>query len=680
MLKSLLTWAALASLTLLNLRYFLGRWAELPHPGLGKLLSEMISSSLFVGIGIGAATLAVLDHLLGRRWIRALLTAGAVAALLLYLRQFPAFSKVFPPVEAWLIGGIALALLSLSRRENSLAPAAPGKIKVIRSLMLYSLASLNLFLIFAPYTTMTPAYMQDGNSPVPSLTFFYYGSIHSDISMVSAVMRRIINSFFDLPSINATILSSMIIVAAGLACVALAFEMLFGSIWGWMILLAAWTDRYMMAGAIASSVVSMPIFTAGSIFLLCVWSLTRRSGILSWKETWALGAFNAFELLYNLYSYSAARIPWVIGSAIAACILLLRRAVPLNFAGLMRVLVTLAPSVLVAVVLLVFVFESDVTRFKAQILISPRPEQIIKDINDYSVKVHPMHDVDMPIWWGTGRPEGINLCVYWRRTPQEIYEKAAWFMRELSFGSPVAPYLLVLAGVSLIVGAFSNLSIWRHLSIVSFISLLGAFSPFILAQDASAYRRALPTNLMVLIPIISLFAIRGRHGITKLLSVTLCIAFCVIKAPLEWSVLFTNFLHTPLCLLCQDHFNVRYLVNDPVYQQIKTRPLVFILDGKNIAGQYRKCVKMAVDSHEMKSLSPDSRYMSIEGRTLMDAFNSVSAGDILVVPCPTGAAPEGEMADICDGTPAFGTKLGSIKDPAADFNKRTKWVFLEKTN
>lgn len=680
MRKSLFPWAVFILATALNLRLFLSRWAELPLTEIPNLLSAHTTSSLFLGVGVGVVLLGLLGQLAQKRLLWSCILFALGAGFLWCAHKVPVFRAVLAPDRALAIIGSLLAILCLRTGEYS-SPAIP-RIKW-GSFALYALASFNVFLIVAPFTTFPPGYVQDSTSPGPSSAFFYYGSVHSDISMVSVFLRKIINSFFDHPSINATIVSSMILVAIGLACAALAFEMLFGTAWGWLLLFASWTDRYLLAAAIASSVVSMPILSVGSVFLICVWSLIRQPRMLTWKETWFLAAFNAVSLLYSLYSYSAARIPWLIGSIVAAIILLVRGAIPFNASGIRRAIASCIPSLLLLTSILVFIFNSDLDRFKAQILISPKKEQIIKNVNDYPVKVTPIHDVDGPIWWGTGRPEGINLTVYWRRTPQEIYEKATWFIKQFTDSTPVAPYALLVAALSLITLGCSPFTLWRALAIVSFMILVGAFAPFILAQDASAYRRALGTDLMILIAIVSMFATRRRHGMGSLLSAGLFAGLCLIKAPLELSPLFSRLLHGPLCIACHEHFDVRYLVNDPVYQAVKDRALIFAVGGKDDAELYHKCAVSALDSYEMRSLSPNVRYITLGSHSLEETFNSFKAGEILVATCPTVYAPEEDKKALCAGSPPFGRFLGLIKDPNHNpydpAGPRTKWVFIEKT-
>ncbi len=668
-------WGLIVLATAVNVLWFVQHWTQLPLAWGFSFLPERTVSSLVCGIGLAAALLSFFSHLLGRRWLRALLLLGGVAGVVGALWDVKTFDQVFPPVMGMTLAGACVGAICFRMREDD-QPHDTGRLML--SFLLYTFASINLLLAIGPYTTFTPGYIQDGISPPPSLAYFYYGSVHSDISVVSAALRRLINFFFGDFSISATTLSSVLLVSLGLAFAALAVQLVYGAMWGWLLIVAAWSDRWLLASGISSSVVSHPILSAGAVVFLAAWALTRAPGILSWRETWLLGAFNAGSVIYNLYSYSAARVPWVIGSAVAALVLLLRGAVPLNAKGAQRILAAMGPSVAVVAAILFLVFGGNVERFKAQLFISPRAEQIIKNVNDYHVKVVPMHDVDMPIWWGTGRPEGINVCLYWPRTPGEIAEKAAWFMGELAQESPVAPYLLVLGAVALIVGLLSPAARHRHFTAIAGIIMAGAFAPFILAQDTSAYRRGLSTDLLVLVLVVGLFASKGRPGRLGTLSAALGFAFCALKGQLEVRAVFNKTLHTPLCIVCPEHFNARALANDPIFQSVSQRPLRFIMDGKGVALNYSRCASLALETYEMKKLAPKLSVVTLGQRAPSEEFAGMQPGDVMVLVCPSAGEAEGESKAACAGQPPFGRWLGTVIDPNDEQHKRPKWVFIEK--
>lgn len=670
-----LIWAVLIAATFANVRLFLNRWTELPVSSVTNILAEREMSSAILGLTLGAATAMLIGKIIRIKVISIIALAALIPLIITKVWPIQSFAAMFPPLM--IFGGVALALglSAFSLKDNDIEAKQE---KPFSSFFLYTLASLNFFLFISPFTSYPPSYVQDSVNPAPSMAFFYYGSVHSDMSMVMVFLRAAINSFFDYPSFNATGLISMVLAAFGLAFAALATKWTVGSLWGWLLLLACWSDRWLLSGAIASSVVGMPILSTGSIFFLCVWALTRRSAPLSGKEALFLGIFNAVSVFYNLYSYSAARIPWVIGSGVAGAILLARGAFPLRAISLTRITAAILPPLLVLASLWYFVFGGDMTRFKAQILISPRPEQIIKNVDDYPVKVTSIHDVDMPIWWGTGRPEGINASVYWRRTPQEILEKAEWFFGQLGILSPIAPYLVVCALIAIAIGLCSSNSVKRGFTAVSAIMLAGAFSPFLLAQDVSAFRRAVSTDLLLIILILSVFAFQRRRGALSILSPVLFVGFCVTKAPIEFRYLIDTSLHTQLCVACHDFFNARKLVNDPVFDQVKSRNLHFIINGQDFSPHLHRCSSVGLNSAEMRKMLPSLELIEDPQAKASEVFARIPDGDVLVATCPSSISEGNELKDLCEGNPTYGKLIGSIPDPNTPWSKKAKWVFVEK--
>jgi hypothetical protein len=675
MKKKLIIWGALLLLTFANLRLFLSRWSELPVTKVTNLLSERELSSAILGITLGAALALLISKTTRFKVLPLLLLPASIAAFLWRLWPIQSFGAMFPSTIIFVAVAAALGLLAFSIKETEIEPKQSSPFS---SFFLYTLASLNFFFLISPFTSYPPSYVQDSTNPAPSMAFFYYGSVHSDMSMVMVLLRSFINSFFDYPSLNATGLISMLLVSFGLAFAALAAQWTLGAVWGWALLLACWSDRWLLSGAIASSVVGMPILSTGSIFFLCIWALTRRSAPLSGKEAVFLGIFNAISVFYNLYSYSAARIPWVIGSCIAGVILLSRGAFPIRASSLARIATSIVPSVLVLASLLYFVFAGDTTRFKAQILISPRPEQIIKNVNDYPTKVNSIHDVDMPIWWGTGRPEGVNASVYWRRTPGEILEKVDWFFGQLGILSPIAPYLVVCACLAIIIGICSSNALKRNFTIVSALMLFGAFSPFLLAQDVSAFRRAVSTDLLLMILVLSIFAFQQRRGALSIISPLLFLGFCIAKAPIEFRYLIDNSLHTQLCVACHDFFNARKLVNDPVFEQVRTRNLHFVINSQDFPPHLRTCSSVALNSAEMRKMLPSLEVIDSPQTKTSEVYAKIPEGDVLVATCPTSLSEGNELKEICEGQPTYGKLLGSILDPNAPWSTKPKWLFIER--
>ena len=673
MVKRWYGWALFLLISFLNLRYFLSRWAEAPLNGLPEPFSVREISSSALGLGLAAALLSMLEQLRRRRGIAALMIPLVVAPSIWACVSLKCFSDIFPPIQNFVVAGAVLGVLCLRLREsNSELEGSQG----LCSFWHFTLASFNFFLLVAPFTNLVPSYTQDSVNPLPSLHGFYYGSVHSDISPISVLFRAVINFFFIDPSINATAITSMVLVSLGLGFGALATQYMFGTVWGWLFLMTAWTDRWILSSAVASSIIGMPVLSTAMVLFLCVWALTRRAGLLSWKETWLLAALNGLGVVYNLYAYSAARMPWIAGSLITAGILLHRRAVRPDLDGLKKGITAIAPAIIALVAIWFFIFDRDTTLFKSQIFISPKPASIIKDINDYPHKLIAINDNDVPIWWGTGRPETINVNLYWPRTPREIFDKMAWFMGELALGVPMAAYLLLLGAISLIVGLASPLP--QRRKFVLLLASFGVFSfaPFILAQDIAAYRRGLATELVLLLAVVSLFAFQSRRGVLKFVSVALCASFAVIKAPSEYQPLFGETFFGESCSVCQGSIVIRRLINDPLYTEVAKRPLRILLRGRSLPLFYGKCGALALESNEMKTLSPNASELVAETGTLAEAFAALKTGEIFVASCVNPRGNDAELNTICDGRSLFGKTLGMI--PSSHEGLNMWWVLVEK--
>lgn len=674
MVKRLVGLALLLVATGLNMRLFFGRWAELPHQPLPEIVSQAQIASVVGGFAAAAVVLTIVGLLWMRRWMFAALLAVLSAAVVAVMHGAPAFAPLFSPVRELALGGAIAALICLQLRESE-EPAQERPLGW--SFVLLALASLNFFLLCGPYSSHLPSYVQDSVDPPPTLRVFYYGSVHSDLSIVSICIRHVINWFFPYPSINATAVSSMLYVSLGLAMCGIALQMMFGGVWAWVFLALAWTDRWLFASAISSSIIGHPVLSTAFAVLLCAWAIVRRPGLLTWSEASALACINAVGLLYNLYSYSAARMPWLVGSAMAAAILLCRRAVRLNLDGIAKVGATVIPSAVILVAIWATIFERDTDRFKSQIFISPKMSNLIKDVNDYPVKVYPIHDNDIPIWWGTGRPEGENVSVYWRRSPREILEKLGWIMKEISAVPPLPAPVIILAVLGAIVGITSSHAKRRWFTAVVLVMGGLSFATFVLAQDPSAYRRGVPTNLLVFCSVVSLFAMKARGRLLKPLAALPCLALAVAKAPEELNVLANETFYSPVCIACQSHVNFRGLVNDPAYAAVAGRPIRIIISGKGIAPVVTRCASTAIESNEFRSMSPQaSEFRLAEGESVEAGFSRLAPGEVLLVACTPASVQEPDMKALCSGQPAFGRFLGQF--PKSRENISSWWIIIER--
>ncbi len=675
MSKKLAGWLLLAVVTFLNLRLFLSRWAEEPRAPFGHILSDTEIASVTIGIGALVAALAVLDILRSLRFVAFIVLPAVCAAVVLTMPSLGVFKNLEYPIANFMIGGAVIALLFAQLKDSV---PEPGEAKLVRSFVLMTSASLNAFFLMAPWTTHVPSYMQDSFSDVPMLSGFYYGSVHSDISPVSIWMRWVINQFFSRPSINATALSSMLYVAFALAMAGVSLEMVFGRLWGWALLVLAWTDRWLFASAISSAIIGQPVLSTASVLLLCTWSLWRQPARLSWREAALLGAANAAGLIFNFYGYSAARMTWLVGSGVAALILIFRRAVWFNFDGLRKVTVALLPSAAILVAIWAVIFGMDTERFTGQLFISPKAEFQIKDINSYRVKVVSVHDPDVPIWWGTGRPvDGTNVSLYWKRTPQELYEKITWFLEQVSGQPPIPFVLLLLGGLGMALCLTSPVPLRRWFGFSLIVLTLVSFSTFVLAQDHSAYRRALATNLLLVCGAVAVFAIKCRGKFSKVFALTVCCALAVLKGPTELNALFNESFWSPVCVNCQPIINVRDLVNDPAFAPVAKRPLRFLVRGSSMPFLYTRCALVTLNSNEFYELSPNSSEIQIEAGRLAQAFSELPRGEILVASCFPSSLNDPELSGICSASPPFGKSVAMVP---ADRKDRVKvwWAFVEK--
>lgn len=675
MSKKLAAWLLLAGITCLNLRLFLSRWAEEPRSAFGLIISDTELASVVIGFGALIAALALLDILRSLRFVALIVLPAMCAAVVFCISSLGVFKYLEYPLTSCMIAGAVAALTCVQLKDSESTPDEP---RLWRSFILMTLASLNAFFLMAPWTTHVPSYVQDTTNDVPMMAGFFYGSIHSDLSPVSIGLRSIINQFFSLPSINATALSSMLYVAFGLAMAGVALEMVFGRWWGWALLMLAWTDRWLFASAISSAIIGQPVLSTAAVLLLCTWTLWRKPGPLSWRETAALGAANGAGLLYNLYGYSAARMTWLVGSGIAALILIISRAVWFNADGIRKVAVALLPSVAIMVLIWAFLFQMDSQRFAGQIIISPKAEFQIKDLNSYRVKVISVHDPDIPIWWGTGRPaDGENVTLFWKRTPHEVYEKVQWLMKQVASEPPISFVLVFLGGLGMAVCLTSPVPLRRWFAVCLIVLTLVSFSTYILAQDHSAYRRALATNLLILCGVVAAFGVKNRGRIFKGVALALCGTLAILKAPTELNALFHEGFWSQACVNCQPAINVRELVNDPAFTPVANRPLRFLLGGDSMSSLYTRCALRTFGSSEFKDLAPNSSELWVQPGQLAQAFNSLPKREIMVVSCSPPSLSDPEVSGICRGTPPSGKLLAML--PADERNRvKVWWALVEK--
>jgi hypothetical protein len=674
MFKRLCASLLLVVATVLNIKLFISRWAEEPRTPFEPIVTDLSIASVAIGLCAVVITLAFLELLRSFRVGKVALFLVLSAAVLVTMWGLDMYKVLFAPQLYGLGCGAALALFGFGLRDTS---SEDHVYRPVWSFSLMALVSFNTFLLMAPWTTHVPSYVQDTWSDISRLSTFYYGSVHSDLSPISIGLRWIINQFFDHPSINATSMSSMIYLALALGFVGVSIEMAFGRWWGWAALFLAWTDRWLFASAVSSAIIGQPVLSAAYAIFICTWALWRKATPLSWKEAGALGVANAAGLFFNLYGYSAARMTWLVGSGMAALILMARRAVWFNVAGYQKVALALLPSVVMVALIWAFVFGMDSSRFSSQLFISPGITNRIENIDSYRTKLISVHDPDMPIWWGTGRPaDGENVSLYWRRTPRELYEKFVWVMKEVSVQQPIPFVLVLLGGFGIVLGITSVVPIRRWFSLCLLLLTTVSFATFILAQDPSAYRRSLATNLLVVVGVVSFFAAKSRGHITKVFAISLCGVLAFLKAPRELNALFGENFWGPVCVNCQPHINVRTLVNDSVFSSVSKQPIRYLLQGQGISPLYSRCASRAFESHEFKTLAPHSSELVLGERGLTRAFVELPAGDVLLASCSPAAAADPDLFAVCQGKPPFGELVVMI--PTARKPEENVWWVLVK--
>lgn len=675
MFNSLFYWLLFAVGTLINFRLFLSRWAEEPHAPFGALLSDRDLVSLAIGVAAVAFLSALIDTLRSFRFFAFILLVG-IGVLVLFVTSLLGVDK-FMLSPAWGYAGIG-ALFGLAVFRLSDSSLLKGGANFVRSFFRMALASFNAFLLMAPWTTHVPSYMQDTITNVPRLTVFYYGSVHSDLSPVSIGVRWIINLFFGYQSINATAISSMLYLSCALALAGVALGMIFGGLWGWALLFLAWSDRWLFASAVSSAIIGQPVLSTAYALFLCTWAICRKESKLSWREVSVLGAANASGLFFNLYGYSAARMTWLVGSGVAALILIARRAVWFDSDGYRKVVVALLPSILMLAALWIFVFGMQSDRFSDQLLISPGAAHRIQDVNSYRTKLIEVNDPDMPIWWGTGRPaNGENKSLYWKRTPSELYVKVKWLMKEVASQQPIPFVLVFLGGLGLATGIASSVAIRRRFSFALLLLTVISFATFILAQDASAYRRSLATNLLLIVSAVSLFAIRIRGYRAHLIAVFFCGLLAVLKAPAELNALFNESFWSQSCVNCQPLLDIRKLVNDPVFSNLSQQPLRYVVEGQGISPLYGRCAQRAFESYEFKRMAPNSSQVSLGPKSLARVFAEIKVGEVLMVSCSQSVSNDAELASVCSGAAPFGEPLALIPSERKP-QERIWWAFVAK--
>lgn len=671
-------WLLLWLATGLNFRLFVSRWAEPPAAALPVPASPAAMASLACGFGSVAIAVFVVRLALAGRWVTAagLLTiAGGWIAVLFGV---PEFSDFFAPKWCWAIAGVIAAAGCLCMPQASVDERQAA---TFGSFLAFALASANFFLLVAPASSYLPSIVQDSLSFEQTRRIFFYGSVHSDMSPVSMGIRAVINWLFGAHSINATALSSILYVSIGVALGAVAVQLAFGRAWGWVLVGICCTDKWLFNAGVSSAVLGQPVLSVGLVMFLCSWAIFRRAGVLSWREALLLGGLNCFGIVYSLYSYSAARMTWLVGSGLAALILVASRAVWFNWDGVRKVATAVLPSILVVLFIWNAFFGRDTERFMGQLLISPKPEFIVKDVNSYTEKLFPYHDPDVPIWWGSAMAETRNVVLHWRRTPAEVLEKLDWFFDEIGKAFLPPTYLVFLAVLGFAVGSLVGTPARRKFVAVMAALAIVSFATYVLAQDRGAYRRAVATELLFAVGVIALFAAQSRGRAGLLLAGIVCAGFIALKAPLELNTQLDRSLWGYVCPICQPQFQIHQLVGSEAFKTAQDRPMYVLSDGGNLSPTYLKCMTQAVESYEFQKLAPQSQVVQLGDETVASLYQRIAPGSVIVAGCATmmpndPGLNDRDRAALCAGQAPFGKLIGVV--PAREKVLLVWWALLER--
>jgi hypothetical protein len=663
---------SVALLTGLNICAFFYRWTESAWSSIPLILPYVQTSSILSGLTVGITLLWLVQELRERRWTSLLLFSLCAATLGLLMRDTISFGKLATPVWTSFFMGTVAGLICYSLKE---APTPHKPKNLYSSVALFFIASLNFYLLAAPYSTHLPSIIQD-SAEATNLQRFYYGSIHSEIAPVYRWMRGLINFFLPAPTINGTALCSILTASLGLALTAAAVQMTGGTVWAWVFLLLAWCDQWAFALAVNPGTVAMTIITIATMLFMVTWVLTRREAPLLKREAFLIGLALMFLTIFSLYSYSAARFAWATGAAILGVVLLLRGAVSFNLRGILAVALIAAPSAILAGYIWAVIFHGDTAHFQSQLFIGPLPEHLISDRATYTRKYVEVHDNDIPIWWGTGRLLDANASVYWKRSLGEVATKTFSLLKELSAAPPFRLEVPTLAFIAVFIGLTSRNKQRRNISAVWGVFAIIAFAPYIIAQDLSAYRRGCPANVIFTALATLLFAFRARSGVAQALSVIPVLGFAIVRAPIELSPLLDYYFIDPPCVVCQGQVHVKPMVNHPEFRKLTNRNLHFVVIQDHGTQGYYRCISEAISTWEWRSLAPNCKMLTAGAPPFKKTLEQLPAGDIIVVPCLRHRPPTAELNDICEGTNTSFKTVARIEQMPVERNG--EWVLAER--
>lgn len=672
MLGECLIWVGVVAATVTNLWFLFQRWSAPPLSQLPTAISEQAISGLVVGFSVGIVLTNLFKHALSKRWVNFIVLALLGVGLLWCCADWACVRRIEGQSAFLALLGCAVATVAASGSDR----ASSGETsRGLRAFCLYAFGVFNFFLFVGPYTTFLPGYYQGDRF---AMGRFSYTAVDTGPCLFYLLMTRFFEGLLGAPSINSSVVMSNLLVSVGLASAALGVRLVFGTLWGWIFLAYAVTDTWLIAGAMSSSVVCMPIVVVGTVTLLCLWAIRRPPGPLSLKEAWGLGFFTAANLFFALYAYTPVRIPLIVGYVVAGVILIARGVVGPSRPALIRIGIAAAPSVALIFALLSVLFGGNFKTMTDLVLSSPKSMNIITDVDNYPDQIQVQRETDRPIWWASGRVESKQITVYWRRSLPEILHELRMLLKDIKLSSIYPDYLILLASVACAVGLAGASPSVRGFSLVAFLGALGSFSAFILGQDLAAYRRALGTGILIDAAVIGLFASMAVRRSRKIMALVLASFFCLVQVPYRFAPMLTDSLHVSLSNFCLDLFESRELLNSSVFKGANSNRMLFVADDTEAGVHYRRCMISAFNSYEWKQAAPNAAIVEAQGRSFQEIFNGLNSGEILVVSCPFIPSTNAELEQLCSTQPHFGRWIGTIIDPDDLHKKRPKWVFIQK--
>ena len=655
MVKNLFLWIIALGISYLNIRLVSLRWSESIIPfQLPDKFPEYILLALrafAAGIVSYAFILSLWEQIRSRRWVYAALALIAGGVVVYLMKNWIGVEGPYTlqSKSVWWIAGFVGAFLCLAPfKERQTTPPT----FTVAQLPWFFFVTFNILMLLIPMSTLSPGFEQTPNEYI-SPSDITFGSIHSDLTPAYRYGRVLINSMFPLPSINATSILSAFHVALAVALTACAVSVIFGSAWGWLLVLVALTEKWVVASGVASSIVGMPLVSSSLILLLGVWALYRPATTLGKKEALSIGLVGALGTIYTLFGYAAGRMPWVFGGMVVAVILLYRGAFKLNGRALTSLFILLAPTLLSLGAVVHFIFDDNTQHFKSKIVISP-PKELIADPDTYPEPVTKFRNPDTVIWWGTARVNSRNMTIHWLRSPSELWVEAKWMAENIVEQPPIDRAFFILGLTGLVLGALSSSAYRRKGVILIGVMTLCAATPFLLGEDYTAYRRGAFISIGFSALLVGLFAYLSRPRISSLATL-LCASFCIIRLPLEIPTLTTHWMYAPICSMCQHQIPIRTLANDPLFESVADRTIIFpVAANKNT--QAVRCQTLIIDTYEFKKLAPKSSQTVVASNNLAEPLTTAQIGDILAVRCdPEDVASQPLCTNAIQGAKFLGT-------------------------